>query len=155
LFGHVSEHYLHKRGTPRPAFLLVAISIMTTCMLAMTLGAPLKALYLLSMLTGFAFGGHWSIVGATTSDFFGLKSFAGMSYVMHQVYVAVTLELHNKQPIKPIVLTNSSIQFAFLTRMLESLLQQLSSKQHRCAVLDISALRDMHVLVTLPLHTCC
>ena len=45
--------------------------------------ADLRWLYAACMLGGFAFGCHWSLMPAMTSDLFGLRHFAANQSVIH------------------------------------------------------------------------
>lgn len=55
--GYLPEKLLHSRGTPRLLFLPAMSALMAAACLALAF-APLRALYPLSVLTGFAFGGR-------------------------------------------------------------------------------------------------
>lgn len=85
--GYIPEHYLHARATPRSYF-LVAIAALTTAVAAFLSVARLAQLYVASLLVGFAFGAHWSLIPAITSDMFGLKHFAA-NYTTLQIAPAV------------------------------------------------------------------
>ncbi|MEW5313536.1 MAG: hypothetical protein WDW38_005096 [Sanguina aurantia] len=77
LLGHVSEHMLHRCGTPRTMSLLTN----SICMLLVPVAcfwASAADLYPLSLLAGLAFGGFWSLIPAITSDLFGLANFGGV-----------------------------------------------------------------------------
>jgi hypothetical protein len=45
---------------------------------------PLPLLFVSALLGGFAFGGHWSLMSAITSEVFGLRYFA-TNYSLIQV----------------------------------------------------------------------
>lgn len=65
LMGYVPEQYLHERGTPRTVFL--TITAVTTAVAAFASAyASLGHLYVISLLLGAAFGGHWSLLPAIT-----------------------------------------------------------------------------------------
>lgn len=85
LGGVLSEMALRRYGTPR-TFLLSVVSCLT---LVGVVGAALSGeahdgLYATSLLAGAAFGAHWGLVPAITSDLFGLQYF-GSNYTGLQV----------------------------------------------------------------------
>ncbi|WIA09948.1 hypothetical protein OEZ85_010161 [Tetradesmus obliquus] len=75
LMGYIPEQHLHARGTPRTLFLALTAAVTAAAALAVAY-ADLGHLYVLSVLLGVAFGAHWSLLPAITSDLFGLKHFA-------------------------------------------------------------------------------
>lgn len=89
LGGVLSEMALRRYGTPR-TFLLSVVSCLT---LVGVVGAALSGeahdgLYATSLLAGAAFGAHWGLVPAITSDLFGLQYF-GSNYTGLQLGPAV------------------------------------------------------------------
>lgn len=81
--GYIPEQHLHARGTPRTMFLTLTAAITAAACLAVAY-ANLSHLYVISLLLGMAFGAHWSLLPAITSDLFGLKHFAA-NYTTLQV----------------------------------------------------------------------
>jgi MFS family permease len=80
--GYLPERLLHARGTPRIAFLPLMSGLMAATCLGLAF-AHLPALYPLSALAGFAFGGHWSLFPSLISELFGLARFAA-NYTLMQ-----------------------------------------------------------------------
>lgn len=78
MFGHLSEHYLHALGLPRTVFVAAVAALSATACAGLALTSSLRPLYSLCLLSGFAFGGHWSAVPAVASDLFGLSGFASI-----------------------------------------------------------------------------
>lgn len=85
--GYLPEKLLHSRGTPRLLFLPAMSALMAAACLALAF-APLRALYPLSVLTGFAFGGHWTLFPSLVSELFGLARFAA-NYTLAQLAPAL------------------------------------------------------------------
>ncbi|KAL4452086.1 hypothetical protein ABPG75_007748 [Micractinium tetrahymenae] len=85
--GYLPERLLHARGTPRLLFLPAMSALMAACCLALAF-APLRMLYPLSALTGFAFGGHWTLFPSLVSELFGLARFAA-NYSLAQLAPAL------------------------------------------------------------------
>lgn len=87
-FGALSEHALHAHGYSRCDFLLLASAggLLTNLALADTTSS--SALYPLAFLSGFWFGGHWSLLPSLSSELFGLESFASI-YTVLQLFPAV------------------------------------------------------------------
>eukprot|EP00879_Flechtneria_rotunda_P016105 GHRR01016846.1.p1 GENE.GHRR01016846.1~~GHRR01016846.1.p1 ORF type:complete len:649 (+),score=200.09 GHRR01016846.1:867-2813(+) len=75
LMGYIPEQHLHARGTPRTLFLTLTAAVTAACSLAVAY-ADIGHLYVISILLGVAFGAHWSLLPAISSDLFGLKHFA-------------------------------------------------------------------------------
>ncbi|KAK9836313.1 hypothetical protein WJX81_004629 [Elliptochloris bilobata] len=86
-FGYIPERMLHERGTPRPLF-LVGAGLGTAAIAALAAFADLRALYPITILAGAAFGAHWSLMPALTSELFGLRHFAS-NYSLVQFAPAV------------------------------------------------------------------
>lgn len=76
LFGYLPERLLHAHGTPRVLFLPLVSALSAATCLALAF-ARLPLLYPLAAIMGVAFGGHWSLFPALTSELFGLARFAG------------------------------------------------------------------------------
>lgn len=83
LAGFFPETRLRRAGTPRTAFLVLSAAA-TAAVALWAAFARLQQLYALSVVAGFVFGAHWSLVPAITADIFGLKSF-GTNYTLVQV----------------------------------------------------------------------
>ncbi len=85
LGGVLSETALRRYGTPR-TFLLSVVSCLTLLGVvgAALSGEAIAGLYGTSLLAGVAFGAHWGLVPAITSDLFGLQYF-GSNYTGLQV----------------------------------------------------------------------
>eukprot|EP00891_Asterochloris_glomerata_P001572 jgi/Astpho2/1572/fgenesh1_pg.00026_%23_48_t len=75
VLGYVPERLLHAYGTPRPIF-MVALGLLSATVMAFNAYATLDELLPASILAGFAFGAHWSVMATLTSELFGLRSFA-------------------------------------------------------------------------------
>ncbi|KAK9815489.1 hypothetical protein WJX72_004521 [[Myrmecia] bisecta] len=87
LGGYIPERFLHSKGTPRPLF-FVLVSLLSACVYCYTAFASLPMLYMASVLAGLAFGGHWSLMSAITSEIFGLHHFAS-NYTLVQLAPAL------------------------------------------------------------------
>ncbi|KAL4437504.1 hypothetical protein ABPG77_003485 [Micractinium sp. CCAP 211/92] len=85
--GYLPERLLHSRGTPRLLFLPAMSALMSAACLALAF-APLRMLYPLAALTGFAFGGHWTLFPSLVSELFGLARFAA-NYTLAQLAPAL------------------------------------------------------------------
>ncbi|KAK9838163.1 hypothetical protein WJX81_005591 [Elliptochloris bilobata] len=73
--GHLPERALHAWRTPRPVY-LVATALLTASAMALAACADLRVLWLVASLCGFAYGCHWSLGPALSSELFGLRRFA-------------------------------------------------------------------------------
>ena len=80
---YVPERLLHAYGTPRPIFMIL-LGLLSATVMAFNAYATLEELLPASILAGFAFGAHWSVMATLTSELFGLKSFAS-NYCLVQV----------------------------------------------------------------------
>ena len=80
---YVPERLLHAYGTPRPIF-MVLLGLLSATVMAFNAYATLEELLPASILAGFAFGAHWSVMATLTSELFGLNSFAS-NYCLIQV----------------------------------------------------------------------
>ena len=89
-FGAISEHALHAYGFNRCNFLLLAScgSFLTYVVLGLATYSS-TGLYPVALLSGFWFGGHWSLLPSLASELFGLDSFASI-YTVLQLFPAVT-----------------------------------------------------------------
>eukprot|EP00201_Polytomella_parva_P022951 CAMPEP_0175044902 /NCGR_PEP_ID=MMETSP0052_2-20121109/4089_1 /TAXON_ID=51329 ORGANISM="Polytomella parva, Strain SAG 63-3" /NCGR_SAMPLE_ID=MMETSP0052_2 /ASSEMBLY_ACC=CAM_ASM_000194 /LENGTH=1466 /DNA_ID=CAMNT_0016308301 /DNA_START=145 /DNA_END=4546 /DNA_ORIENTATION=+ len=87
LSGALSERLLRRHRIPRPAFLVIASCSLFLGM-AGCIVARLQDLYFLSVLIGLAFGAHWCLIPAITTDIFGLKYF-GTNYSLLQIGPAI------------------------------------------------------------------
>lgn len=85
--GYIPENYLHSTGTPRTIFLSF-IALLMAAVALLTAYARLNHLYVISIMLGFVFGAHWSLLPAITSDVFGLKHFAA-NYTTLQIAPAL------------------------------------------------------------------
>ncbi|PSC71180.1 MFS general substrate transporter isoform B [Micractinium conductrix] len=85
--GWLPEHMLHTRGTPRLLFLPYLGALMAAACLGLAY-AGMPALYPLAALTGFAFGGHWTLFPSLVSELFGLSRFAA-NYTLAQLAPAL------------------------------------------------------------------
>lgn len=79
----LSEFVLRKYGTPR-TLLLIAVSCLTLLGVGGAAVSELSDLYVVSVVAGLAFGAHWGLIPAITSDMFGLTHF-GSNYTALQV----------------------------------------------------------------------
>ncbi|PRW32873.1 MFS general substrate transporter [Chlorella sorokiniana] len=86
-FGYWPERLLHSRGTPRTLF-MPAVSALLAAAFAALAFVRLPALFPLTALAGFAYGGHWALGPATVSELFGLRHFAA-NYALMLVAPAV------------------------------------------------------------------
>ncbi len=77
------EALQHKRGVPRPVFLIL-ISALTALVSLACAFATLPALIPAAVFAGLAFGAHWSLIPALASELFGLRFFAS-NYCLLQV----------------------------------------------------------------------
>jgi MFS family permease len=59
---------------PRPILMAVAQAGMALGHVLLAIGCP-GSLYIGSLLVGFGYGSHWSVIPATASELFGLKNF--------------------------------------------------------------------------------
>lgn len=91
-FGALSEHALHVHGYSRCSFLLLAATggFLTYIMLGCSYSSVM--LYPVSLMSGFWFGGHWSLLPSLSSELFGLESFASI-YTVLQMFPAMTAYL--------------------------------------------------------------
>ena len=80
---YIPERLLHAYGTPRPIF-MVLLGLLSATVMAFNAYATLGELLPASILAGFAFGAHWSVMATLTSELFGLNSFAS-NYCLIQV----------------------------------------------------------------------
>ncbi|CAM6013873.1 unnamed protein product [Sphagnum balticum] len=72
--GYVSEIIARDYLMPRPILMAVAQAGMALGHVLLAIGCP-GSLYIGSLLVGFGYGSHWSVVPATASELFGLKNF--------------------------------------------------------------------------------
>ena len=77
------EALQHRRGVPRPLF-LVLTSLLSAAVALACAFAPLPALVPAAVFAGIAFGAHWSLIPALASELFGLRFFAS-NYCLLQV----------------------------------------------------------------------
>jgi hypothetical protein len=101
-FGFVSDAFA--RYLTRPAWVSVAVLLMGIAHVILTF-ADLNVLYVGVALTGFAYGGFWSLGPALVADRFGMKAFAATysltslftalsSYVMSAVVASAIYQSH-------------------------------------------------------------
>ncbi|KAL1810281.1 hypothetical protein ACET3Z_027271 [Daucus carota] len=69
--GYVSDVYLHKRGWPRPIFMILTLATMASGHLVIASGFP-GNLYLGSVIVGVCYGSQWSLMPTITSEIFGV-----------------------------------------------------------------------------------
>lgn len=81
--GVLSEHVLRRYGTPR-TLVLLAVSCLSLLAVGGAAASDLGDLYAVSLVAGLAFGAHWGVIPAVTSDLFGLTHF-GSNYTGLQV----------------------------------------------------------------------
>ncbi|CAK9860667.1 unnamed protein product [Sphagnum jensenii] len=72
--GYVSEIIARDYVMPRPILMAVAQAGMALGHVLLAIGCP-GSLYIGSLLVGFGYGSHWSVIPATASELFGLKNF--------------------------------------------------------------------------------
>ncbi|KXZ55188.1 hypothetical protein GPECTOR_3g333 [Gonium pectorale] len=87
LGGVLSESLLRRHGTPRTLCLLAA-SCLTLLGVGGAAASELPDLYGTCLVAGLAFGAHWGLIPAITSDLFGLTHF-GSNYTGLQLGPAV------------------------------------------------------------------
>ncbi|CAL5228367.1 g11486 [Coccomyxa viridis] len=87
LLGYGPEALQHKRGVPRPVFLIL-ISALTALVSLACAFATLPALIPAAVFAGLAFGAHWSLIPALASELFGLRFFAS-NYCLLQLAPAL------------------------------------------------------------------
>lgn len=69
--GYISDVYLHKRGWPRPFFMILMLAIMAFGHVIIASGFP-GNLYLGSVIVGVCYGSQWSLMPTITSEIFGV-----------------------------------------------------------------------------------
>lgn len=69
--GYVSDVYLHKRGWPRPIFMILSLATMASGHLIIASGFP-GNLYMGSVIVGVCYGSQWSLMPTITSEIFGV-----------------------------------------------------------------------------------
>ncbi|KAK1363362.1 protein NUCLEAR FUSION DEFECTIVE 4-like [Heracleum sosnowskyi] len=69
--GYISDVYLHKRGWPRPFFMILMLAIMAFGHVIIAFGFP-GNLYLGSVIVGVCYGSQWSLMPTITSEIFGV-----------------------------------------------------------------------------------
>lgn len=69
--GYISDVYLHKRGWPRPFFMILMLAIMAFGHVIIASGFP-GNLYLGSVVVGVCYGSQWSLMPTITSEIFGV-----------------------------------------------------------------------------------
>ncbi|GJP76487.1 hypothetical protein CLOP_g6925 [Closterium sp. NIES-67] len=72
--GYISEHFLHERAVPRPAFMAATQLAMAAGHLLFASALP-GSLYIASAIVGLAYGSQWGLMPAVASEVFGLKHF--------------------------------------------------------------------------------
>jgi hypothetical protein len=72
--GYVSEIIARKYLLPRPILIAAAQAGMALGHVLLAIDCP-GSLYIGSLLVGLGYGSHWSVIPATASELFGLKSF--------------------------------------------------------------------------------
>ena len=82
------EALQHKKGIPRPIFLIL-ISLLSAGVALACAFAPLPLLCPAAVVAGLAFGAHWSLIPALASELFGLRYFAS-NYCLLQVPLLAT-----------------------------------------------------------------
>ena len=63
--------------------MLLGLSLSTAIIYAVIALANLRLLLLCSVVAGLAFGAHWALMPACTSDLFGLQHFASNQSIVH------------------------------------------------------------------------
>lgn len=69
--GYISDVYLHKRGWPRPFFMILTLATMASGHVIIASGFP-GNLYLGSVIVGVCYGSQWSLMPTITSEIFGV-----------------------------------------------------------------------------------
>ncbi|CAI5469867.1 unnamed protein product [Closterium sp. Yama58-4] len=72
--GYISEHFLHERAVPRPAFMAGTQLAMAAGHLLFASALP-GSLYVGSAIVGLAYGSQWGLMPAVASEVFGLRHF--------------------------------------------------------------------------------
>ncbi|CAI5960444.1 unnamed protein product [Closterium sp. NIES-64] len=72
--GYISEHFLHERAVPRPAFMAATQLAMAAGHLLFASALP-GSLYVGSAIVGLAYGSQWGLMPAVASEVFGLRHF--------------------------------------------------------------------------------
>ncbi|ONK72020.1 uncharacterized protein A4U43_C04F14810 [Asparagus officinalis] len=79
--GYISETIISEHSYPRPVALAAAQVLLAIGHLFFAMAWP-GTMYIGTLLIGLGYGAHWSIVPATASDLFGLKSFGALYNVL-------------------------------------------------------------------------
>ncbi|EHA8587646.1 protein NUCLEAR FUSION DEFECTIVE 4 [Cocos nucifera] len=75
--GYISEIIVREHAYPRAVVLAVTQVLMAVGHFLFAMGWP-GTMYIGTLLIGFGYGSHWSIVPAAASELFGLKSFGAL-----------------------------------------------------------------------------
>ncbi|KAK4427228.1 hypothetical protein Salat_1491700 [Sesamum alatum] len=70
--GFVSDIFMHKKGWPRPLFMVITLATMAAGHVMIALGFR-GNLYLALLLVGVCFGSQWSLMPTITSEIFGVQ----------------------------------------------------------------------------------